>query len=341
MGNELQMTVTERIKVLLQIDGECSIFELDERLRQYRNESHPDKFQHANHKEKAEARFKDANSLLEELEKQIEFDRLNRKPSELALYRPLYDAALLQSALDKFTKDLEKTECELMQEREANARLEKRLQDKSNDELAAEIKHLKQIYNPSSRRYASLGIAIVLSGTLAVMTQMEKVSSVLERYSPFEKHYISTSLFICLILLLAAMVRKVWESGFIQRRSEEVCSPRYAEDFLQYLQEKKLSEGAVNEFSEVEAFDFISGENSWLRTVLSFFGFDIFNRETTNRLKEIFLHNLLNKKLVDFSRAERMQRYFKISNTRESTVWFDLYMAERAKNQTLAVADEF
>ena len=78
MGNGIQKNLAQRAKDLLQTDEEHSLFELAELLRQYRNETHPDKFQGQELKTKAEARFKDAQSLLEELEKQLEIDRFNR-----------------------------------------------------------------------------------------------------------------------------------------------------------------------------------------------------------------------------------------------------------------------
>ncbi len=183
MANEIQKNLTQRAKELLQTDEEHSLFELTELLRQFRNETHPDKFQGQELKTKAEARFKDAQSLLDELEKQLEVDRFNRKPSELAVYKPLYDVVQIQSELDKTKKMLEETKKEfedkkdeLKSARENNEDLSKQLQTKQDDSLRAEIQHLQSIYRPSRRKYASVGLAIVLSGAFAVMTQMERGS---------------------------------------------------------------------------------------------------------------------------------------------------------------------
>lgn len=333
MNDKLQKGLPERAKDFLQIDGEHSLFELAELLRQFRNDTHPDKFQDQEIKKKAEARFKDAQTLLDEFEKQMEVERFNRKPTELALYKPLYDAVQLQSNLDKTKKELEDAKYELASEREKGNELTKELQRKKDDSLNAEIEHLQSIYKPSTRRYASIGLAIILSGALGVMSQMEKVSGVLEKYSPFGKQYISTGLFVCLLLFLVAMLRKLWESDYIKRKSEEVCSPKCAGDFMEYLGVTRSSDAAIVEFTEVEVFDFIAGRRQRLKGFVSLLGFQIFRRETVNRLKDIFIHNSLNKKLVDFSRAERMQRYFKIAAGRESDLWYDLYRAEKAKNE--------
>lgn len=333
MSNDLQKSLAERAKDFLQIDGEYSLFEMTELLKQFRNSTHPDKFQDQELKKKAEARFIHAQILLDEFEKQMEIERFNRKPSELALYKPLYDAVQLQSELDKTQKELEDAKNELASERERSDELTKELQIKKDDSLRAEIEHLQFIYRPSARKYASIGLAIVLSGALAVMSQMEKVSDILEKYSPFGKQYVSTSLFVCLLLFLAAMLRKLWEREYIKRKSEEVCSPKCAGDFLEYLRVTMSSDAPIVEFSEVEVFDFFASGRQRVKDIVSFLGFQIFRRETINRLKDIFIHNLLNKKLVEVSRAEKMQRYFSILSSRGSHVWYHEYMLELEKKR--------
>src|SRR5947209_2015213 len=92
-------------------------------------------------------------------------------------------------------RELKDTNYELDNERENNDDLRKQLQQKNADSLSTEIQYLQSLYRPTTREFASIGLAIILSGALGVMTQMEKVSVILEKYSPFAKHYISTGLF--------------------------------------------------------------------------------------------------------------------------------------------------
>jgi hypothetical protein len=333
MEKELQKNLAERVKDFLQIDEEHSLFELANLLRQFRNGTHPDKFQNNELKDKAEVRFKDAQSLLTEIEKQLEIEQFNRKPTELVLYKPLYDMLQLQSDLDKVRNELEDTKNELLAEREKNISLEKELQKKKDDSLIAEIQHLQSVYKPSTRKYASLGLAVILTGALGMMVKMENVANILQKYSPFGQQYISTGLFVFLLLFLALMFRKLWESEYIKRKSEEVCSPKCASDFMACLKTKRTSDAPILEFSEVEVFDFISGGWQRLKSVVSFFGFNIFRRETVNRLKDIFIHTSLNKKLIDFSRAEDMQRYFTISSTRSTYELYHDYFLGKARKR--------
>jgi hypothetical protein len=333
MSNELQKSPQQRAKEFLQIEDEHSIFELIELLRQFRNETHPDRFQDQELKSKAESRFKSAQTLLDELEKQVEVEHFNRKPAELALYKPLYDAVQLQNELDKTREALEETRNELRNERGLSDTLRKELQTKTDDSLRAEIEHLQSLYKPSTRKYASIGLGIILSGALGAMTQMEKVSGILAKYSPFGKQYISTGLFICLLFFLVVMVRKLWEREYIKRKSEEVCSPKYANDFIEYLNAKRSSDTAVVEFSEIEVFDFTLGGRQWYKKLAGSLGIQIFGPETINRLKDIFIHNSLNKKLVSVSRAEMMQRFFTVQSSKSDLYWYHKYTEERDKNR--------
>ncbi len=334
MSTKIQKSLAQRVKELLQTEEEHSLFELAELLRQYRNETHPDKFQGQELKNKAELRFKDAQSLLDELEKQLEVDRFNRKPSELAVYKPLYDVVQIQSELDKTKKELDDTKYELKSQRESNEDLKKQLQVKNDDSLTNEIEHLQSIYTPSTRKYASMGLAILLSGALGVMSQIEKVSAVLEKYCPFGKQHISTGLFICLVLFLAAMLRNMWEREYMKRKSEEVCSPKCAMEFMRYMDTHTTSLHGAALFSEVDAFDFIAGDHQQLKRTIGFLGFQIFDRDTTNRLKDLFIHSLLNKRLIEFSKAQNLQRYFIITNTKdEIDFWRERWREEKAKNE--------
>jgi hypothetical protein len=341
MSNDLQKSLRERAKAFLQIEGEHGLFELVELLRQFRNNTHPDRVQDQELKVKAESQFKEAQALLDECGKQMEVELYSRKPNELAIYRPFYDAVQMQSELDKAKKELEDVKYELKSERENNDDLRKQLQVKKDESLKAEIEHLQAIYTPSPRNYASIGLAILLSGALGVMSQMERASGILEKYSPSGKEYIGTGLFICLVLLLASMLRKLWEREYIKRRSEEICSPKCAGEFMKCLDKRTtLLDGAAI-FSEVDAFDFIAGDNQRVKEFISSLGFQIYRRDTTNRLKDIFIHSLLNKKLIEFSKAQRLQRHFTIVNAKdESDWWRDQWRKEKAKNEALSKTEK-
>lgn len=333
MNKELEKTLAERVKEYLQLDKEHSLFELAAMLREHRNNMHPDKFQDETLKVQAEARFKDANALLEELDRQLEVERLNAKPAALMLYKPMYEAVELQRKLEKCQGELEETKSELAAALEQNEALSQELHAKRNDALEKEIEHLRATYSPSPQSYASIGLGILMTGTLGILSKMESVSNLLEKYAPFDKQYISKALFFFMLLFLVEMLRKLWERSYIRRKSVEVCSPKSAEEFVEYLRKKQAPNAPLLDFSEIDVFDFIAGERPKLRQFASLLGFSILTRETINRLKDIFIHSALNKKLIEVSRAEAMQRYFKILSTRPDYLWYHEYITNQEKSK--------
>ena len=318
METKIEVTIPFRVKTLLELDGEHGNFELLELLRLFRNASHPDHFQDAEMKAKAESRFKEAGSLLSELERFNEQEMLSRKPAELIAYKPLYEVAKLNSERDALKAELKTTKELVDQQFDSNERLRKSLDEKADNSLKDEIAHVRSLYRPSSRRFASFGLAIILSGALGTMTQMERVSLALHKYSPVEPNIISTALFICFLLLITNALRQLWESEYIRKKSAAVCSPRYALDFYEFQNKKSyiLDKDSMPDFSEMEAFEFLSGPQTYFIKTLGVLGFTIFRPETIDRLKDVFLHNLLNKRLIEPSRAATMQRYFRVISSR-------------------------
>jgi hypothetical protein len=333
---EINLAASARAKNLLGLDGEHSIFELTNLLRQFRNESHPDLFQDIELKEKAETRFKEAGSLLSELERLVEQDRLSRNVTELIAYKPLYEVAKLNSERDLLLDELKATKYELAQQSSENERLKSKVDEKNDASLKDEIEYVRSLYRPSSKRFASFGLAILLTGALGTMTQMERVSAMLQKYSPVGTYVISTTLFVFFLLLIAVVLRQLWESEYMRKKSGEVCSPRYAADFEAFLSRKHFRIGdqePLPDFSEMEVFEFLSGPETKTKKAMRLLGFTIFRPEAIDRLKDVFLHNLLNKRLIEPGRASTMQRYFRVISSRPYHEWYHEYMTKRKQSK--------
>jgi hypothetical protein len=97
-----------------------------------------------------------------------------------------------------------------------------------------------------------------------------------------------------------------------------------------------IDEISIAEFSEVEVFNFISGRKNRLKQFASFLGFRIHGRDTIALLSDIFIHNLLNRKLVHVSKAENMQRYFTIAcSSRPDMYWYNKYQELATKTKEI------
>lgn len=339
MSSDDTVPIKERVKQLLGLDEDLSSVELAELLRECRIQNHPDKYQDPEIKEKGEEKFKRCQELLPELEKQIDRERLALPGKQLATHRPLYDLAKVQSDLDRARTRIEELENEAESERQKRSALQEETSRQAAEAVTVEVEELEKLYRPTPRGVLSIGVAAALAGCLGVMSQMEKVSQVLSRYAPFDTRYISAALFFALIILVLTMVRQLWEGAFIRRRAELVRSPIFVKEFAAYL--KDGGKSSVSEFSEADASDFVAGPMQWRKVVAPFCGLHVFEPIATNRLKDIFLHNLLNKKLVKISHAEMLQRYFSIvERSPASDYWFNMYVEEKKKNESRSKIEE-
>jgi hypothetical protein len=83
--NEITQTVTEKIKKYLNIHEDIDAFALYDIVYDGLIKSHPDQFDESL-KGEAEERFKILNNFIDELKREVNLLKLQKRPSELVLY---------------------------------------------------------------------------------------------------------------------------------------------------------------------------------------------------------------------------------------------------------------
>ena len=317
MNNQVQLSILQRVKGLLGVQDECSATELYSRLREYRKQTHPDRFTDDKSKDYAEAKFKEAQELLPELFRYIQDEALHKTPAELALYKPIYDHVFTQAALDNARNEIDGLKQKLQLSDQNVAELNKKLADRKNQEFESERKRLEGLYKPGGRTWASLGITLLLSGTLTVMTKMEEVSAKLKRYSPVNDDLLNKYLFCLFLLILILVAKRLAESAVMKRRVREVCSAKAPIEFLKYLEQNSYDD-SIEYFTEYQVFEFLHGPKNLWKTILSLLGFVHYQTETIEQLKSFFISSLLQKELISISYAEGLDRRFSIRKKRGS-----------------------
>ena len=315
MNEQLQVRIVQRVRQFLGVEEECSASELYSKLHEYRNQMHPDRFTDGARKEHAETKFKEAQNLLPELCRFIQDEVLRRTPTDLALYKPVYEHVFTQNALDAASKEIDDLKQQLEWRKHEMDSIKEQLADRKKQEFDAERTRLESLYRPSGRSWASLGITLLLSGALAVMTKIEEVSAKLKKYSPVDDEVLNTALFLAFLTILVLMVKRLIENSIMKRRVREVCSAKAPIDFLKHVSEE-TSTGEPEYFTEYQVFEFLHGPKRWWKSALSLLGFVHYQIETVDQLKTFFISNLLHKELVTISHAEGLNRSFSIRKKR-------------------------
>ncbi len=314
MKNEIEKSIIQKTKDFLDIKEECSSVELYNLLVSYRNQMHPDRYLEDSSKIIAEEKFKDAGKLLEDLFKYIEKEKLQRTPTELALYKPVYEQIYLQreleilkeknNALAKETKDYTNEISDLNQ----------KIKEKDENNYKHLIEYLESLYKPSLKEWTSITLLFVLTVSITIMSKIEEVSSYLKKYSPIDIEFINLSLFIVFILLIFSIIKLYFESKIVKRKIRETNSTKYASDFMHHLETNNNSDDTkIVKFKEQDAFNFIYGSKAKFKRFLSFLGFRLYQVDTIDLLKNCFINNLLRKKLISISDAASLDRNFSIN----------------------------
>lgn len=307
MSNEIVLGVIERVKNILQIDTNNSPLELLQLLRKHRNNFHPDKFTDEKAKGKAEKKFVEIGTLIQELDSFIQQEQINKSPMELALYQPLYDNTSLQSKLDLSLEENKELNSKVDNLQNRIKDLENELKEKESKVIEEKQTELVKLYRPSNNRLFSITILLALTGLIPVLTKIESISNIIRKYAPFTTIQINTFMFTIFVGVIVFSLGKYLQYIAIKNRIDEIKSPIFQTDFFEFLPDK-------NDFTEYQVYIYIYGKKNVIKRTLLLIGFKLYKPETINHLKDVFIHNLIVKQLIEISYAENLDRRFHIKS---------------------------
>lgn len=311
--SEITVSIIQRARDFLKVEGDVGGVELHRLLREYRNAVHPDKVRDEEAKKTAEEIFKNVQSLLQELTQFLEQERLSRKPTELAFYSAAYDSVTVQAELDA-------TKAERDELREENKNLDEQLKSLTDAEAKTQAEALKheteginELYKPGKASIASLGIVFLLTAVSGIMTKIEEVTNFLRKYSPVDEIVINKILFFLFLAILLITAKRLIEYHAMKQKLNETSSSEFAAHFMGYLTAHKgWDEKCIRTFSERDVVFFIECNISRRRKCLEILGFKLFSIECVETLKKFFIHTLITKRLVEIWTADSLDRNFRI-----------------------------
>lgn len=306
----------EEIASLLGVGESFSLIELYDKLKEYRNEHHPDKYNDDEAKLEAESKFKNANNLLNQVRKQIEKNKLSSTSTELTLYKPIFDNFASDQELENAKKKIDELEDEVVAKKNKIESLEKELELRSSKNLSDEISELENMYMPSKRRVLTTGIAFFLTSLIIILSKVEDISNIIMNYSPVSETTFNISTFAILLLIILISIKRYTEQILIKKRASEIISPSFVKKFMNKINNEDINKHSYRskKFLESHVFEFILGNENKFKNFLSNCGLRYFQYGTIDQLKNIFIENLLNKKLVKISHAKDLDRVFIIKN---------------------------
>jgi hypothetical protein len=304
MSSELEKNIIDRVKEILKVDNNSPL-ELLQLLRKYRNNLHPDHFTDETAKKEAELKFVEYTNLVKELDSFIQREKINKSPMELALYEPLYDNSSLQSQLDCVTEENEKLKDENEAYKNKIRELEEELMQKEAENLYKEQEKLIKFYRPRKLHVFSASLLIMLTGIIPLLTKVESISQKIVEYAPFSISLINNITFCLFIFIIMLSLINWFQYYLIKIKINEIKTPVFINKFLESLEEN-------DSFTENHVYTFIYGKIFFIKRYLHFIGIKYYIAETILQLKDVFIHNLFDKQLIEISYADNLDRRFKI-----------------------------
>jgi len=308
---ELAKNSIEKSKELLGITEDIEINELYDKLYDYRNSQHPDKYQDEETKKKAESNFKETGNLLESLKRELELQLVNKSPSEIVPYQDIYDEIQLKQKTVDFQDEIRDLKQKLSSKVDQITDLKKELKSLRLEKLDEKKDELRQQYTPTKKSIFSNGIIFILTLITSIFTKVEEIADFISKYSPIPENIFNYILFGILLFIPVRYFYTYLKQQLINQIAQLIVAPPMIQLFLEKLKDKKKNEN----FSEINVYNFMQRikypRYAFLRIIYS----NIFNLKShivLNSLKDIFIYNLLSKQLIEISRADNLDRNFRI-----------------------------
>jgi hypothetical protein len=310
----------ERILEVLNIEKDTSFSddELCQMLKKKRAKFHPDKTQDSDLKEDFDKKFIEVDDLYKK------FTNVKVKENQLS------EIVLISKDLDYFeTKEenikLEETVESLKKE---NIKKEKTISDLKNcieiiskESILKERESLINSIKPQKKDYFKpLGIIASLTLGLNLLTKFENISNILRESFRINANYILLSLFsIICVIYIYNLIRE----HLIKNVSLSICTTKFVRDF---------GKNRYSNFSESDVFNYISDKVKSKKGLVNWIYkrfFCIYNDSTLETLKEIFILEQLNKKVIRFGEIYDLeQKYLIVRQRIEKTENGEVYLKE-------------
>lgn len=320
MSISLSSEIIQTVREFLDIDYEITPSDLYEKLYQYRSKTHPDLFIDKDEKSDAENRFKDCYKYLDELSDYINKDRMIN-PKELTVYDKEFEMLQRRQEMIKNEKELERYKNEILFLQSSSSNLSNKVKSLESEmktlrtsKISEKSDELISTYRPTSKNFKVLGITIILSTLIAVLTQIEQITGKIFKYSPLDKSILNIIVFTVFVFVIVFYLKKFIEHKRVEGFIKVIQSQRSINGFYEYLMETAKEK----EFSDYDVYQYIElrlePQKFIAKHILSNMS-KVNKEETYEVLKEIFIYNLLIKSLVVHVGAENLNQKFKMKKS--------------------------
>lgn len=310
MKNEMKESIIEKVKKFLKIEDDVNEFELMDRLREYRNAIHPDSHADKQCEKELTEKCSEANILISELHTYLESLKGKLPALKVTESMTLYKMENLNSEIDSLREKIESLELNNSILERKNEELTKELQEKKRGESKEKQNDLLKLYKMNKAKAFGSGAALIISGSITMFSQIEKISSYISKYSPFPIDIMNKTMFVIFIIVILYYIKKAIEYKNIKTRMNNVISYSFIEDFVNTID--KAEDEKIKYFSENDVYNYIYGKKNFIKKIMTKIGLRYYSSETIMCLTNVFIYNLLDRDVIASAYKDNLKQYFSI-----------------------------
>jgi hypothetical protein len=313
--SNIEKNIIQKVKEELQVSEKenLSSTELYDLLHKYRSTQHPDKYADDALKKIAEEKFKHLNELLLELSKHIEQEKQQQLPSEIVLHQKDYEIVKIKQQTVDYEKEVQSLKMTISREEDIIKNLQEEISQLQKEKINTETQDLIKLYKPSKKSIFSLGITFFLTIIIGVLSKVDEIAELIGKYFPFNIEVLNIIILIILIIIPLYYLKKRLDEDIIEKTAKIIITPIFISKFMKDLETKSgMGDRETDSFKELDVCQYITQQLSY-GFKYSYSKLFIYNAISINALKDIFIYNLLNKKLISISTADKLDRKFTIS----------------------------
>jgi hypothetical protein len=315
--SNIEKNIIQKVKDELQVSEDLSSTELYDLLHKYRSTQHPDKYTDDAMKKIAEEKFKHLNELLLELSKNIEQEKQQQLPSEIVLHQKEYEIVKIKQQTVDYEKEIKSLKDNINCKEWEIKNLQEEINNLQKEKISKETQDLIKLYKPSKKSIFSLGITFFLTLIIGVLSKIDEIAGLITKYFSFNIEFLNVIILIILIVVPLYYFKKRLDENIIEKVAIKISTPIFINGFMKYLETNRWKEGEkIDSFTELDIYQYITQQ------LKDSYGFKysyskvfIYNEISINALKDIFIYNLLNRKLISISTADKLDRKFNISKS--------------------------
>lgn len=312
----VEKSIIEKVKEFIGISEFSNLTDLYKQLESCRSRYHPDHFVDEESKKQAEEKFKIGTQLITDLNSYINHMKVQNTDKEIMVISE-NDFQLMntqQKVIERENK-IYNLEEEIKKYRQIIKELIIQNKNLSKTNKDYNYEEIEKLYKNNGKLKVNMGLQILFSFIYSVIVNLDIISQKIIKYIPFNQNILNVIILATFTVSFIYSLRQLIKNKIIEKNSQKIETTSF---IMKFTSEKKLDDiNLGHKVTDSEIFEFIKRQFCSSKKIFRIVDKIIGAKEDIiiEQYKNIFIYNLLEKQLIQVSKAKSLDREFYIYGT--------------------------